>query len=566
MHPPVSPGRRLLYGLFGLAVRPAPLVARLKCLLPSSTRSRSVVHVIGDSHAALFSGADSMIDAWPRSVRDPSGRFRAYRLGPALAFNLSELESNARGREKLLATLAYGPVPPRGTVMLCFGEIDCRYHLLRQAELQARDVEDVVSECVSRYADVALEVQAMGFTTCVWAVVPANEVAPGEEDTEYPIRGTARERNDVARTFNDLLASRLEPHGIPVISISDDLVGPDGLPRRSYYMDPVHLSQKAFPLAAEAISARGLGVPGEPRKEAEDRVLDGARVTSAAPRVSVLTPSFNQAAWLPHNLRSVACQTYPHIEHIVMDGGSTDGSVEVLRAAGDSIRWRSEPDGGQSDAVNKAFRESRGDIIGWVNSDDAYVDCRVVEDVVAYFVAHPEVDVVYGHAAQIAQDGTIIWMIWVPWFMRRVLRIVNFIGQPVAFIRRSALSDPMLDTTYHFAMDYELWLRLERQGRRFRRIPRIVAVDRHHAARKGVKIADILRSDLERLAEAHGRGYPRGKRVLSWGFYTWRRFMGVFLIPKIPRDLAFTEVHTSRWAVFRRQALSWGKSWPRDYQ
>jgi hypothetical protein len=124
----------------------------------------------------------------------------------------------------------------------------------------------------------------------------------------------------------------------------------------------------------------------------------------------------------------------------------------------------------------------------------------------------------------------------------------------------------MLDVTFDFAMDYELWLRLEREGRRFRRIPRIVAVDRHHAARKGVTMSSVLHSDLGRLAKTHGRGYPRGKRVLSWGFYTWRRFMGVFLIPKIPRDLAFTDVHTRRWDVFRRQALSWNRAWPADYQ
>ena len=284
-----------------------------------------------------------------------------------------------------------------------------------------------------------------------------------------------------------------------------------------------------------------------------------------APLVSILTPSYNQVAWLPWNLRSVACQSYPHIEHIVMDGGSTDGSVGVLEAAGDAVTWRTEPDKGQSDAINKAFAESRGDVIGWINSDDAYFDCHVVEDVVACFLAHPDVDVVYGHAAQIAADGTIIWMIWVPWFTRRILRIVNFIGQPVAFIRRSALSEPMLDESYHFTMDYELWLRLDRQGRRFHRIPRITAVDRQQPARKGETMSDVLHSDLGRLAETHGRGYPPGKRVLSWLFYTWRRFMGIFLIPRIPRELAFTDVRTNRWEIFVRQALSWNRAWPADY-
>jgi glycosyltransferase involved in cell wall biosynthesis len=284
------------------------------------------------------------------------------------------------------------------------------------------------------------------------------------------------------------------------------------------------------------------------------------------PLVSILTPSFNQAAWLPDNLRSVACQTYPRVEHIVMDGGSTDGSVEVLRQAGETVRWRSEPDSGQSHAVNKAFAESHGEIIGWINSDDAYFDCRVVEDVVAYFTSHPDVDVVYGHAAQVDDRGEIIWMIWTPPFWRRVLKIVNFIGQPVAFVRRRALSEPMLDESFHFSMDYELWLRLDREGRRFGHIDRIVAVDRHQAARKGVTMTDVLHADIERLAETHGRGYPPGKRVLSWGFYTWRRAMGALLIPRIPRELAFTDVATPRWDVFRRQVLSWGKRWPGDWK
>jgi len=285
-----------------------------------------------------------------------------------------------------------------------------------------------------------------------------------------------------------------------------------------------------------------------------------------APLVSVLTPSFNQATWLPDNLRSVACQTYPRVEHIVADGGSTDGSVAVLEAAGDTVSWVSEPDTGQAAAVNKAFRRSRGDIIGWMNSDDAYFDCRVVADVVACFVAHPEADVVFGHLAQIDEHGAIIWLNWVPPFSNRLLRIVNFIGQPVAFIRRSALSDPMLDETYDFAMDYELWLRLQAAGRRFHRIGRIMAADRHQAARKSQTIQHVLVSDLERLAQAHGRGYPRGKRVLSWVFYTWRRFMGGLLIPRVPRTLAFTDVRTSRWALLRRQWFSWNKAWPSDWR
>lgn len=298
---------------------------------------------------------------------------------------------------------------------------------------------------------------------------------------------------------------------------------------------------------------------------------------AGTPLVSILTPSFNQAAWLGDNLRSVTCQTYPRIEHIVMDGGSTDGSVELLQAEADRraadgasasvpLAWRSESDRGQSHAINKAFATSRGDIIGWINSDDAYFDCRVIEDVVAAFEAHPEVDVVYGHLAQVAPDGTIIWLNWVPRFSQRLLNIVNFIGQPVAFIRRSALSDPMLDESFHFTMDYELWLRLARQGSRFRRISRITAVDRHQPDRKGVTIEHVLHSDLERLEQSHGRGYPPGKRILSWGFYTWRRAMGAALISRIPEHLAFTDVRTPKRDLLKRQLFSWNKRWPDDFE
>src|SRR5450759_2420073 len=141
--------------------------------------------------------------------------------------------------------------------------------------------------------------------------------------------------------------------------------------------------------------------------------------------VSVLTPSYNQAAWLSDNLRSVARQSYPSIEHIVMDGGSTDGTLDILSTAGDSVRWRSEPDKGQSDAINKAFRESRGEIVGWINSDDAYFDRRVIADVVSCFVEHPDVDVVYGHCAQVTGNGALVQMLWAPPFDRRLLRTVD---------------------------------------------------------------------------------------------------------------------------------------------
>jgi len=284
------------------------------------------------------------------------------------------------------------------------------------------------------------------------------------------------------------------------------------------------------------------------------------------PLVSILTPSFNQATWLGDNLRSVACQTYPHIEHIVMDGGSTDGSVELLRAAGTSVIWESEPDRGQSHAINKAFAASGGDIIGWINSDDAYFDCATVADVVAYFEGHPEVDVVYGHALKTTDDGRAIQVLWAPRYDRELLGAVDFITQPAAFIRRRALSEPMLNEEYHFGMDYELWLRLAHQGRRFARIDRVVAIDRHQPERKSSTIKDVYRENLRMLAERYDtRLGPEFERQRT-AFYIRQRLAGALVALRMPRDVAFGVPEHPRRGLYRRQLFTRKSRWPEEYR
>jgi glycosyltransferase involved in cell wall biosynthesis len=284
------------------------------------------------------------------------------------------------------------------------------------------------------------------------------------------------------------------------------------------------------------------------------------------PLVSILTPSFNQAEWLSDNLRSVACQTYGAIEHVVMDGGSTDGSVGILEAAGETVRWRSESDKGQADAINKAFRESRGEIIGWINSDDAYFDCGVVEAVVAFFAEHPEVDVVYGHGVQTTQDGAIIQVFRASAPDATLLRTVDTITQPTAFIRRRVLADPMLDDSYHFAMDYELWLRLESSGSRFARIDRFIAIDRQQAARKSSTIKDVLAADLQRLAATYATRFgPEWDSVRS-RYYVTQRIVGALLIPRIKGPLAFSHPHELTRGLLRRQLLTRKSHWPAEYR
>ena len=274
------------------------------------------------------------------------------------------------------------------------------------------------------------------------------------------------------------------------------------------------------------------------------------------PLVSILTPSFNQGRWLEDNLVSVARQTYPSIEHVVMDGGSTDVTIDVLKSAAGRVVWRSEPDSGQSDALNKAFAASNGEIIGWINSDDGYFSTTAVEQAVAVFERRPDVDFVYGHSAYVNSDGLVLHLMWVPRFIKWWFRRQDYISQPTVFLRRSALGSKLVDDTLHFAMDYELWLRLLRDGRRPVRIDSVLAFERVQPERKSITSTDVLAENTELLAERHGiiwRG--RGYSLLMSFLGVFSRFMGVRLIGQALGELAYPAPPSTRGDLLRRQII-----------
>lgn len=285
--------------------------------------------------------------------------------------------------------------------------------------------------------------------------------------------------------------------------------------------------------------------------------------SSSNPLVSILTPSFNQARYIGDALRSVACQSYPNIEHIVMDGGSTDGTVDILKSAGESVTWRSEPDRGQCDAINKAFTLAKGEVIGWINSDDAYFDCDVVQRVVDAFRANSDVDVVYGHAVRTAEDGRVVFILWTPRFKYRRMQLLNFLVQPSVFIRRSALGDRVVDDRFDFTMDWELWLRLGR-SHRFMRLNSVLAVDRHQPGRKNRTAIDVFRANERVLRKAYGIPEPT---AWYWNLYQrfwWirQRLMGGLLVRRVSRaKLAFCGYAESEVELFRRQVLQRRSTW-----
>jgi glycosyltransferase involved in cell wall biosynthesis len=169
---------------------------------------------------------------------------------------------------------------------------------------------------------------------------------------------------------------------------------------------------------------------------------------------------------------------------VVIDGGSTDGSVDLLaKTSWPGVRWSSEPDRGQSHALNKALAVSSGEIIGWVNADDGYVDRRAVERAVECFARYPEIDVVYGHTLMVGPSNTVLQVLWAPPYLHGLSGFVTPFFQPAVFIRRALLTASFVDESLHYVMDFDLWRRL-RETADFRRIPLFVGLERHQPGRK----------------------------------------------------------------------------------
>jgi glycosyltransferase involved in cell wall biosynthesis len=219
--------------------------------------------------------------------------------------------------------------------------------------------------------------------------------------------------------------------------------------------------------------------------------------------VTIVTPSYNQGRFIERTIRSVLSQDIPGLEYLVFDGGSTDETVAILKRYESQLSWVSEKDRGQADAVNKGLLRARGDVIGWLNSDDVYYP-GAIKSVCDFFAANPGIELVYGDGNHIDEhDGVIEAYPTEDWDFDRFLDACYFC-QPAVFFRRSVIEKcGVLDPRRHFCLDYEYWIRLAKRGTMFARLRQTLAGSRLYAETKTMGSRLKFHSEINNMLQEH---------------------------------------------------------------
>ena len=252
------------------------------------------------------------------------------------------------------------------------------------------------------------------------------------------------------------------------------------------------------------------------------------------PLVSIVTPTLNQGRFIEHALRSVRSQTYANVEHVVVDGGSVDGTLDILRAAGDAgeIRWQSEPDDGMYDAVNKGVALTTGEIVAYLNSDDALFPWAI-ESVVSAFERRPAIDLVFGDGVKVDEESGEQRVRLFPPFERTRLAHHESLMQPAVFARRRLLDRiGGFDARMRFVADLDAWLRASEGGATIAHIDEMLAVERIHAERLSSAQAAVMDEENRAMRATHtgtvddAAGRARAKRRhRAWLRWNWSRFL-----------------------------------------
>lgn len=268
----------------------------------------------------------------------------------------------------------------------------------------------------------------------------------------------------------------------------------------------------------------------------------GAVVVEDRPVVSIVTPTFNMAKYLEETIESVLSQDYPHIDYIVMDGGSTDGTREILEKYAGRLRYWCEPDGGQGDAINKGFRESRGRVFSFLNADDTYLPGAVGVGVSA-LVADPAAAVVYGEGWHVFENGELMerypTLPFSPdWLMRNC-----FICQPTTFMWADIFESAGMMRTDVIALDYDLWIRIAQQGHRFVKVDDDLATSRMYRDNKTLRQRGAVYRDIIGIV----------KRRYGYVSYDWLFGYACYLVDG--KDQVFEPTSSSRFKALVALAL-----------
>jgi glycosyltransferase involved in cell wall biosynthesis len=237
-----------------------------------------------------------------------------------------------------------------------------------------------------------------------------------------------------------------------------------------------------------------------------------------APTISIVTPSFNQGTFIERTVRSVLGQGYPSLQYVIMDGGSTDGTLEILQPYRRLFHYfYSRPDQGQADAIACGFEQTSGEVMAYLNSDDLLAP-GTLHFVAAYFDQHPEVDFVYSHRCIIDAHDQVIGHWYLPPHLDYLMRRWDLIPQETCFWRRRLFAAAgNVDKSYRFAMDYDLFVRMMAHGK-FRRLDRFLSAFRQHGASKTTQqYFSVGVKEVQMIREKHGiPKLPKDEFFQNW--------------------------------------------------